>query len=415
MAVFTNPIPAHDPLGLNRVNENFLYLQEKTNALQAPPYVVADEAAMLALEAVIGNIAIRTDITDESNQFMLTALPASALGNWMQLPMAVGAVMSVNGQTGNVNLDASAIIDPRTGRPLTQGMAENTLALLMADRLYAGQDLAVKFADEIAESGGDIWAWLRSRTQAGNFTGIHVGDYIQFTALNGNVIVSEIAGINTYRRYGSPVEVGNHIDLISRDLWPEAVPWNLVNFNNGLAAMPNPYLTSNVHAFLNALQMAVPNGTGANPATTTVDYRTTGILSQLPAELRNVIVPKVALLERRFTSGVLLTESNSWDWREIGPLWLPSEIEVYGCRQWGSNSSPEAGRSSGGFVQYPIFAENMKRVKGNGHNGARAWWWLLTAHGGFSTFAALVGSSGNASHSSASNAAGRVPVCFRIS
>ena len=281
------------------------------------------------------------------------------------------------------------------------------------NRIHTGEDLALKFAAEIA-AFPNVWEWIRARIRGGNFEDINVGDFIEFTA-GGNTVVSEVAGINTYHEYGDTA-VPNHIDFISRDLWPEPVQWNLVDYNNGLASMPNPYLVSNVHAFLNSLQMAVPNGTGADPATTTVDYRNSGIFSLLPAALQNVIVPKVALTERRYTAGVLLVDSNSWDWRTLGNLWLPSEMEVYGCGMFGSAQNTATGSqgvAQGGYQQYPIFATNMKRVKGVGDGGPRSSWYLCSVGGGLSTIACHVSGSGHAGRWNASTAI-RAPICFRI-
>ena len=402
-----------DPQGLNRLNSNLQYLQDKTNGLQQPPFVVASQSAMLALDAAVGNIAIRTDITGESNQFMLTALPASTIGNWMQLPMAVSPVNSVNGQTGNVVLDASHILDPGTGQNIAQSAGEANVAVLQTDRIYPGADLTVKFSAAIAAApfNGNVWAWIRARIQSGNYTGIHVGDFIPFTAA-GNTIRAEIAGINTYTRYGSP-EVGNHIDFISRDCWPETVQWNLVNFNNGTVVSPNPWLASNVYAWLNSLSMQVPNSAAATPTMQTVNYTTTGVLDKLPQALRDVIVQKRIVLERRFTTGQLLIDSNAGDWANAGLLWLPSEIEVYGTDMWGTNLSPNQGWAGYGYQQYPIFATNMKRVKGAGDGGPRSNWWLCSVGGGTSALACIVGSDGVAYSWSASGA-NRAPLCFRI-
>jgi hypothetical protein len=56
-------------------------------------YVVTSQSAMLALSnAVVGSIAIRTD---NSKNYVLSGLPASALANWLELLMPV-SVSSVN-------------------------------------------------------------------------------------------------------------------------------------------------------------------------------------------------------------------------------------------------------------------------------------------------------------------------------
>ena len=64
------------------------------------PLPVKSEAEMLNLPAVVGNMAIRTDL---GKTFVLMEEPASTLGNWLEL-VTTSDVQSVNGQTGNVQL-----------------------------------------------------------------------------------------------------------------------------------------------------------------------------------------------------------------------------------------------------------------------------------------------------------------------
>lgn len=74
---------------------------------QLPPlaitdsFPVADEAAMLALAAQVGDIAIRAD---GAGSFILRAEPATVLANWSLLALPGGAVTSVDGRTGVVDL-----------------------------------------------------------------------------------------------------------------------------------------------------------------------------------------------------------------------------------------------------------------------------------------------------------------------
>ena len=73
---------------------------------QLPPlavsdtFVVASEAAMLALTAQRGDIAVRTDI---NQTFILSAEPATSLANWQQLLSPSTGVTSVFGRTGAVS------------------------------------------------------------------------------------------------------------------------------------------------------------------------------------------------------------------------------------------------------------------------------------------------------------------------
>lgn len=65
-------------------------------------FVVANEAAMLALTAQVGDVAIRTDMSNAA--FLLGQTPASTLANWLPINQATGAVTSVAGKTGDVTL-----------------------------------------------------------------------------------------------------------------------------------------------------------------------------------------------------------------------------------------------------------------------------------------------------------------------
>ena len=100
------------------------------------------------------------------------------------------------------------ILDPTTG---DQGffLGMNT------DNGYPGMDLSLKFAEEI-KGYTSVWKWIQARIKAGNFYGIHVGDYIPFNCTNSakTRIVAVVAGIDTYYKYGDQ-QVGHHIDFIS--------------------------------------------------------------------------------------------------------------------------------------------------------------------------------------------------------
>lgn len=64
-------------------------------------FVVATQAAMLALSAEEGDIAVRTDL---SKSFILAGDDPTALANWQELLTPTDAVSSVNGQTGAVSI-----------------------------------------------------------------------------------------------------------------------------------------------------------------------------------------------------------------------------------------------------------------------------------------------------------------------
>ena len=84
-------------------------------------FVVANESAMLALTAQTGDIAIRTDV---NKSFILTASPASTLGNWQELLAPLDSVTSVDGNTGAVDL--SGIYVDVAGDTMTGALSMGT-------------------------------------------------------------------------------------------------------------------------------------------------------------------------------------------------------------------------------------------------------------------------------------------------
>lgn len=271
----------------------------------------------------------------------------------------------------------------------------------IANKTYEGENLATKFAQEIANFDNE-WAWIKARITAGNFDGLNIGDYIPVTGSNNVSFNARIAGINTYKGYGD-IAVGNHIDFISATTWPTTFKMNLKDFNNGLDADHQyPWLSSNGYHFLNSLAGNVPNGTGNLPETVAVDYTSGGVYFFLPDALKNVIVEKRMFIPKRFSASGIQSEDNEGGWENIGKLWLPSEVEVTGAPIWGCNKY-----GAMGSVQYPLFAQNMNR------NIVRNAWWTLSASSGNATYFVLVAYYGNVSSNSASVDL-RCPVCFRI-
>lgn len=330
---------------------------------------------------------------------------------------------------------------------------------------YQGVDLAVKFAAEIANYT-DEWAWIKARIQAGNFSGIHVADYIPVVA-NGDTYKARIMGINTYKGYGD-VEVGNHIDWCFEELWPTRKPINPANYNNGLIPKEDvvangtdtsfvltkemnnvakiemgsselsgwsydpatytitfteapsagtmtvtgtgteyPWLASDAYHFANSLSGQVPNGTGLNPDVRHVDYTQDGIYYYLPQKLKNVIIQKRMYLPKRYSATGILSNSNSGGWGNIGYIWFPTECEVYGQGVWANSAADMVGSA----LQYPYFAGNMNRLKRK--NGSRSDWWLLSACSNSSFSWCCVNFGVYADSHYTSNTGADAPVCFR--
>ena len=332
---------------------------------------------------------------------------------------------------------------------------------------YDGVDLTSKFADEIS-GYTDPGAWVRARIRANNFNGIHVNDYIPFTTTNGLSFKARVAGIDPYYEYGDS-DVGHHIDFICEELWPTLHQINQANYNNGLIPAENvasdgtstqyvitkpmygvakvtlsgtdltgwtydkdtytltfsaapaagtmvvtgtgsehPWLASDAYLYVNSLAGHVANGTGLNPAIKRVDYTNDGIYHYLPDWLKAAIIAKQFQLNKRYSTSGVLSDENGSGWANLGKLWLPTEVEVYGCPVWGS----KGGNGLGGSIQYPYFVGNMRRLKKR--NGIRYYWWLLSPYTNTSGWC-YVYDSGNAYYSYSASADWiAAPICFRI-
>ena len=297
----------------------------------------------------------------------------------------------------------------------------------LADKLYDGVDLTVKFAAEI-RNYASVWDWIKARIQSGNYKGIHVGDKIPFTKAAGTVgsdnitaqnMVAQIAGIDTYYGYGYGVPdkgatvVGHHIDFITTTCLNKNIQWNPTDNNNGTATQNNPWLASKIYAYLN----------GVNNLTTSAfnniehgfDASAGGILQLLPTALQNVIVNKALYLGKKYSATGLLNDFNGGhDVWGIGKLWLPTEIEVHGCPIHSSGKAPDGKdwQNYGAPVQYPLFVgSNSYR---NNKNKSRIYWWLSSVCGGSSSYACCVSYIGYAYAFGCAYTNISALVCFRI-
>lgn len=279
---------------------------------------------------------------------------------------------------------------------------------LLADDPTRGTGLvplsaAIEFFKETFLSGGvpygkeltESWPALQTRIRAGNLKGIHIGDFKTITLTTGEVVVMEVAGIDHYRRCGDwEHEIGHHVDFISRDCLAGTKVYNDTATNNGTAEEPNPWRASKL------LQ--------------TLNDEVTGVFATLPADLKTSIIEKRALLEKRYSAAGALEASTGWEWNNMGKLWIPTEVEVFGNTFW---SDGDAGWNGGGGcnLQYPIFYGGAKHIiKGIGNGGSRCYWWEASARRLSSTYLCFVYLAGTASYGVATHPSVYAPLCFRI-
>ena len=286
-------------------------------------------------------------------------------------------------QITDVTAADSFIIDSTsdgTGRLTLEAATEYFRGAFMANGVGG-----VPYGKELTES----WSALQARIKTGNFEGIHIGDYKTIQLTTGETVIMEVAGIDQYYKCGD-ASIGHHVDFISRDALQGAKQYNTEATNNGNATTKSPWLASTLYTTLN-----------------------TTVYNTLPSDLKPCIIEKRALLEERYSSAGPATDDTGWSWQNAGKLWLPTEVEVFGCVHWS-----QAGYGSGGGgcnMQYPIFIGGSKHlIKGDGNGGSRCSWWELSAQAGSSSDVCYVSIDGIALYYSAAYTGIRAPLCFRI-
>lgn len=288
---------------------------------------------------------------------------------------------NVNAERFNVNGVSHEIIDSlaRTNATTALNNAEYNRQGLIGK--YGGQSIAAILAGEIGS--GNVYDALHKRIATANFAGLRVGDYIDVPLVSASSVAAQqsvrflLAHFDPYYQCGDSAK-GHHIAFIASA--PVAVAktvtgvandsylmWNTANTNQGTADVKNPYLNSNLKAWEKLFEACLPEG------------------------LTKYLLTQRVLLEERYSASGALNDSNSWSWQDIGKVWSPSEMEVYGCPVWGTK-----GYSVGFDCQFDLFRDTAHRL-----NGTRCSWWLRSVVGGSSSYVCYVSSLGDADYNSA--------------
>lgn len=248
---------------------------------------------------------------------------------------------------------------------------------------YGGQNIATILAGEIGS--GSVYDALHKRAANGNFAGLRVGDYIDVPLVSASNVAAQqsvrflLAHFDPYYKCGDSAK-GHHIAFIASA--PVAVAktvtgaandsflmWNTTNTNQGTADQKCPYPNSNLKAWEKLFEACLPDG------------------------LTKYLLTQRVLLEERYSASGALSDSNSWSWQDIGKVWSPSEMEVYGCPVWGTK-----GYSVGFDCQFDLFRDTAHRL-----NGTRCPWWLRSVASGSASDVCFVSYNGVASCYSAAN------------
>ena len=296
-------------------------------------------------------------------------------------------------------------------------------AIGMLNNSYRGTNLVTKFAEEIADYGGDAFNWIHNeRIKRNKMADLYPWDYIDYQqtartisdgttsyALPAKTMRAYIAGIDTYYNYGYPSGCPHHIDFLTvKDTIGVNIPWQTCDNNNGSTKSPYPWLASKLYACLNGVNNV---GIGFDGKQMGFDASTGGVLQSMPQYLQNNIAEKRIFSDSRYSGSGALTESTAGDIHDVGKIWIPTEVEVYG---FPCNTQQRDGlginRSAYGSIQYPIFANNnAKQTMGRVHV------WLQSVASGSSSRACYVDSNGIADTVECANAWVSAWVGFRLS
>ena len=298
---------------------------------------------------------------------------------------SIDHIMLANGTTYD--------LEDATARPTaTSAASAAELNRQLEDNVYAGRALTSipEIASEIS-SAGSVYKFLHNRASAANFANLRIGDYFDVPVTGYGTIRYRIAGFDHYYNCGDTA-MPHHILCVPNApiTMPSAseytingsyIYWNTTATNQGTAEESSPYLASNLHK-----------------------WELEEFLPALPSELQGYLKNHRSLVEVRYSASGNLNASTGWKWADLGKVWSPSEVEVYGMVVHGTPV-----HTQGLDSQFPIFRETKDRIK-----GGRVYWWLRVVSGSSASNVCAVAGNGHAYRTSAASAVVRPLPCFLL-
>lgn len=333
----------------------------------------------------------KRDASSAQESATSAAASAGAAAQSKATALEVGAIVQQNTDTVMSCTDVVREARETVVRRADEVAEAHKIATYVVDEVngvYEGVNLVEAFSQEIA-AFPSVWAWMQDRIERGDFSGLHVGDYVPvqlgpyysgqaFSALVdgeglNDIYVSEtlkcrIAGIDMDRGW---LTGKHHIDFASDESllalsqngrWTRS-RMNLMPYYNGTPdGTGSPWLDSNLYLWLNSLAgevieaVEVDGENVLSRSTTQVDYTNSGVFYYLPEDLKAVITEKKAWLPVLYQSDKLEKTSKKNIYAKVGKLWIPSEYEVFGDWHLSANMA-EVGR------RYPLWENPKHRAK----------------------------------------------------
>lgn len=190
-------------------------------------FVVASQAAMLALTAQTGDVAVRTDL---SKTFILAGTDPSSLADWQELATPSDAVSSVDGRTGTVTLNdlydasgaaASAVATHSADTTSVHGIADTSALVVTTDSRLSDARTPTAHAASHGSGGSD--AITVAQSQVTNLTTDLSGkqpldgDLTAIAALVGTGLLKR-TGTDTWVLDTSAYITGNQTITLSGDV-----------------------------------------------------------------------------------------------------------------------------------------------------------------------------------------------------
>ena len=231
---------------------------------------------------------------------------------------------------------------------------------------------AIPSGDVPANMEDCSWAMLKQLAAADTLKNYYqIGDTKTIELNGGERVVMELVSINDGSGTAGGYYPRGTVDFISKDSMVTARSMNPTNTNVG------GWAQCDLRTILN-----------------------TTIYETLPQAVKDVIVEKTHKTSAGNKSTSLVEHTDK--------LWLPTEYEIFGSITYAANT--ENGNVN---KHYAIFDSAGDRIKHLGTSGAATAWWECSPDVTASTTFCNVSSSG-VTYSYAANAAGGIPLCFRI-